>query len=501
MFQTLKNTLSRMISTLTKPQPKHRRRQSATSQAKRRDSRKLLLQSLEKRDLMAVDTLRFEGNRLIVGADHLNTHVEVRQVGGQVSIRDVGTNRSWNYASSRVGSVDFVGGNGNDRFINYVTNLPVRGFGNGGDDYLEGYDGADQLDGGSGNDELVGFGGNDVLNGGSGNDILRGMGGHDQLNGGEGNDTLSGGIGDDTLRGHGGNDRLDGDDGNDSLYGGTGVDQLFGGYGDDGLFGGVGENDRLTGGAGEDRFLVNSQVVRERYWASDWDRIRGHRSYRDVTQVEDSVTDRTSGDSVTHFRNLGQSTINLNGFGNTTFAAGNWTDANIETIDEALRNLHQMTGNTRLLKTASGGDLVFQRAGNQLSGSASIGGWNSSNGEIAFTNRGMNSTSGARLTTYHEIAHNWDEAHENSRIPGFQQLSGWRRGGGPGLTQGGDGSNWHYLTGSAFARDYGRFNPLEDFATTWESYFDRRFHNNEYRLTHVAAKHAVLDSFFASLRT
>lgn len=482
MFQTIKNTVSRMMSTLTKPQPKHRRRPAATSQAKRRESRKLILQSLEKRDLMAVDTLRFEGNKLIVGADHLNTHVEVRQVGSQVSIRDVGTNRSWNYESSRVGSVDFVGGNGNDRFVNYITNLPVRGFGNGGNDYLEGYNGADYLDGGTGNDELVGYGGNDTLVGGSGNDVLRG------------------GAGNDVLRGNAGNDLIYGSDGDDSLYGGAGADQLFGDNGDDGLFGGVGENDRLTGGAGDDRFLVNSQVVRERYWASDWDRIRGHRSYRDVTQVEDSVTDRSAGDSVTHFRNLEQRTVNLAGFGNTTFGPGTWTDANIETIDEALRNLHQITGNTRLLKTATGGDLVFERAGSQLSGTANIGGWNSGNGYIAFTNNGMNSNSGARLTTYHEIAHNWDEAHENGRIPGFRQLSGWRQGGGAGLTQGGDGSNWHYLNGSTFARNYGRFNPLEDFATTWESYFDRRFHNDEYRLNHVAGKHAVLDSFFASLR-
>jgi hypothetical protein len=35
---------------------------------------------------------------------------------------------------------------------------------------------------------------------------------------------------------------------------------------------------------------------------------------------------------------LEQSTIYLNGFGNTTFAAGSWTDANIETIDEAVKS-------------------------------------------------------------------------------------------------------------------------------------------------------------------
>ncbi len=385
---------------------------------------------------------------------------------------DVGTNRSWNYESSRVGSVDFVGGTGNDRFVNYITNLPVRGFGNGGNDYLEGYNGADHLDGGTGNDELVGYGGNDTLVGGSGDDVLRGDAGNDVLRGGAGNDLMYG------------------SDGDDSLYGGAGADQLFGGNGDDGLFGGVGENDRLTGGAGKDRFLVNSEALRLTPVVKS-------------VQIEDTITDKSFGDSVTHFRNLGQKTVTLSGIGDATFAAGTWTDPNIEAIDVALRQLHHMTGNTRLLKTASGGDLVFERAGsqlNQLDRTESIDGWNSGNGSITFTDNGLYNSAAARITTYRKVAHNWDEAHENGRIPGFRQLSGWRQGGGTGFTQGGDGSNWHYLNGSEFARNYGRFNPLEDFATTWESYFDRRFHNNEYRLNDVAGKHAVLDSFFASLR-
>lgn len=508
MFRTIKNTVSRMISTLTNPQPKPHRRPSAASQAKRRESRKLILQSLEKRNLMAVDTLRFEGNRLIVAADDLNTHVVVRQVGSQISVLDVGTKRSWNYESSRVGSVEFIGGNGNDRFVSHVRNLPVRAFGYGGADYLRGNNGADYLDGGGNDDVIIGGGGDDTLVGSAGDDLILGMDGHDRIIGGPGDDTLHGdagddvvrgGTGDDRIRGDGGNDSLyggagtdliRGDDGDDSLYGGDGVDQLFGGNGDDGIFGGVGENDRLTGGAGEDRFLVNSATLRPT-------------SAGESVRIEDTITDKSAGDSVTHFRNLEQKTLDLQGIAEANFAAGDWTDANIEAIDEALRTLHQLTGNTKLLKTSSGGELVFERAGsplNQLDITEPIAGWNSGNGFITFMHNGLFNNAAARMTTYRMIAHNWDEAHENGRIPGFRQLSGWRQGGGTGLTQGRDGSNWHYLNGSKFARNYGRFNPLEDFATTWESYFDRRFHNNEYRLNHVVAKHAVLDSFFASLR-
>lgn len=457
------------------------RRRRTTSAGPRAAAPEMLVESLEGRRLMAADTPRFEGSRLIVTTDHAHTSVEVRPVGSEISVRDLSTGRSWNFAASTVGSVEFRGGNGNDRFVNYVRTLPVRAFGNGGNDYLEGYQAADHLDGGSGNDTLVGYGGNDTLVGGAGNDTLRGMSGADELWGDSGADVLSGGEGD------------------DSLYGGSGADQLFGEAGDDGLFGGVGEADRLTGGEGEDRFLVNLRTIRERYWASDWDRIRGHRSYRTVTRAEDTVTDATAADSVTQFRDLGQTRLSVMIFGSVAFSAGTWSDRDIETIDGALRNLHQQTGNTRLLKTAAGRNLVFERVGNQISGPGNLGGWNSENGSIAFTNVGLRDAAEARLTTYHEIAHNWDDPHENGRIQAFRSLSGWTQGGGNGLTRAADGSSWHYRTGSAFAYDYGRSNPAEDFATTWESYFDRRFHGSASNRTTVAAKHAALDGFFASL--
>ena len=193
--------------------------------------------ALESRQLMAVASFAWEGNKLMINADNANTHVTVSESSGMLLINDVGTNRSWSVGRSAVGSVQFNGANGADRFINNIANLPVVAFGNGGNDYLEGYNGADYLDGGWGNDTLVGYGGNDTLRGGSGNDLLKG------------------GAGNDVLFGDSGNDVLQGEDGNDSLYGGYGADRLFGGYGNDFLDGGYdGSVDYLAGGAGQDYF-------------------------------------------------------------------------------------------------------------------------------------------------------------------------------------------------------------------------------------------------------
>lgn len=385
------------------------------------------------------------------------------------------------------------GGHGNDWVIGEDGHDVVAG--QGGNDTLLGGHGNDRMYGGAGNDRMWASYGNDAMWGGKGHDQLYGQAGHDSMDGGAGNDYLSGSYGNDLMRGGSGNDRMFGGTGNDSLYGGAGVDHLYGESGDDGLFGGAGGRDLLTGGSGEDRFLVNSTVVRKKYYASVWDQWRGHRSYRHVVSVEDVVTDRTSGDSVTHFRNLGQTTVPLRGFGSVTFAAGRWSDADIEKVDVALRNLHTLTGNTRLLKTAFGGDLVFERVGRQLNAHhlGSFGGWNSGNGRVAMTN------SVEVSTVYHEIAHNWDEPNENSRIAAFRQISGWRNGWASGFTAARDGSSWHFHSTSSFARGYGRHNPFEDFATTWESYFDRRFHGGHSQVQYVAAKHAALNVFFAGL--
>lgn len=212
--------------------------------------------------MMTVSSLFFSGNRLVVTSDNVATEVSVHQVGGNIQIRDIGTNRSWSYSSALVGDVEFQGGAGNDRFVNYAMNLPVRAFGFGGNDYLEGYNGADTLVGGDGNDTLVGYGGNDGMWGGNGDDVIRGMAGNDSLAGGYGNDRIDGGdgndslwgeVGHDVLLGQAGDDYLMGGDGNDRLNGGAGLDRMWGGYGDDVLIGiDGGFNDVMYGEAGRD---------------------------------------------------------------------------------------------------------------------------------------------------------------------------------------------------------------------------------------------------------
>ena len=63
-----------------------------------------------------------------------------------------------------------------------------------------------------------------------------------------------------------GNDELYGEDGNDTLFGGAGSDSLFGGAGNDVLHGtdgmtrGVDQEDRLTGGAGHDTFVLADET-------------------------------------------------------------------------------------------------------------------------------------------------------------------------------------------------------------------------------------------------
>ena len=222
---------------------------------RRERTRRAIVESLERRDLMAVDALSFTADRtLIVRTDNASTSVEVRVDGGNYRVVDQSTNRSWSYAASTVSRVEFQGGAGNDRFVNNVPNLAVRAFGNAGDDYLEGYNGVDVLVGGDGHDTLVGYGGNDQLFGGNGDDSLRGMDGDDRLDGGNGNDTIRGGDGNDIVWAGMGNDIVNGDAGNDELQGNHGVDRLFGDDGADVLFGQE-DNDYLNGGMGADQLV------------------------------------------------------------------------------------------------------------------------------------------------------------------------------------------------------------------------------------------------------
>ena len=244
-----------------------RKTSARRSGSKSRGPRKLAMDSLEGRDMFSVSQLWFSGDMLVVKTDNASTTVHVSQSGSNIRISEIGTSRFWDYASSRVAKVEFQGGAGNDRFINYVANLPVRAFGGAGNDYLEGYNGNDVLVGGPGNDTLVGYGGDDqlwgddgddILRGGAGNDQLMGGAGHDRLYGDAGNDKLWGGVGNDWLYGGDGNDDLMGEDGDDWLNGQAGVDRHWGGNGNDVIIsidGALGEY--VEGGPGADTLWVD----------------------------------------------------------------------------------------------------------------------------------------------------------------------------------------------------------------------------------------------------
>lgn len=231
------------------------------------------IESLEQRQVLSVDSLFFSGSMLVVKTDNASTSVEVRTVGSNYQIKDVSTNRTWNYATSSVSKVEFQGGNGNDRFVNYSTTLPVRAFGGYGNDYLEGYNG------------------NDVMLGGAGNDTLNGYGGNDQLWGGDGDDLLLGGTG---------NDDLMGENGQDQLNGQAGLDRLWGGYGDDVLISiDNGTTDYLQSDDGYDTLWVDQtgSTKDSMYGNSTYDKVQAVSSFTngaDRTLDRDRIADPNS---------------------------------------------------------------------------------------------------------------------------------------------------------------------------------------------------------------
>lgn len=277
-------------------------------------SRCPLVEPLEARELMAVTQIWFSGNTLCAKTDNTSTSVELRQSGTEVLVKDISSAKTWKYAASQVGQFEFQGGAGNDRFVNYISNMKVRAWGFGGNDYLEGYNGDDYLDGGDGDDTLVGYGGNDLMYGGRGNDVLRGGGGNDQLVGQDGHDRLEGDSG---------NDKAWGGTGNDVLLGGSGDDQLVGEDGDDRLNGQSG-NDKLWGGNGNDILIAIDNALgdylqgdsgADAYWLDQTG------SYRDATYgVSSAQNDKVQ--YVTGFANGADRTLDGDRIADPTVLSG-----------------------------------------------------------------------------------------------------------------------------------------------------------------------------------
>jgi hypothetical protein len=270
----------------------------------RKNKVRLGVDLLEGRDLPAVSALWFSGSMLVVQTDNAPTSVALSQSGSNYVVQDQGTGGSWSYPTAWVTQVEFQGGAGNDRFLNYVPTLPTRGFGFGGNDYLEGWNGADVYVGGDGDDILVGYGGNDAMWGGNGRDVIKGM------------------TGDDSAYGEGGDDVVVGGDGNDYLSGGDGHDQITGGAGNDTQYGGNGDDTLVTIDAGTTDY-ADGQAGRDTVWSdmnwvwSGWfylpqfdtasaekmHTVTGFANGADRSLNGDSIADPTDGTNYKNFRN------------------------------------------------------------------------------------------------------------------------------------------------------------------------------------------------------
>lgn len=369
---------------------------------------------------------------------------------------------------------DYLSGSSGDDYL-YGNNGDDTLSGSSGDDVLYGGNHHDKLYGGSGDDHLDGDAGNDVLYGHNGHDFLRGDSGNDFLDGGSGADRMYGSSGHDALYGRSGNDDLYGGGNNDNLYGGTGADYLSGGSGDDGVFGGEG-TDELRGGSGDDRFLVHGTA--------------------------DTLLDKNSNDAKVIFEDGEEKTFNFSGGAWATISAGEFEDSEIEEVDRSLADLHHQVGNTTLLKKANGDEVIFRRLGNQTAGNFNVGGVNSG-GIITLLDASFDSGDDwLAQVVFHEVGHNFDT--ENAEWEAWRDISGWRTFSAgqntAGYTQSQDDTEW-YQNGSVFARNYGRRNAREDFATYFAKVMmdDNGWTYNNGVSNTNAAKEAFMDDFFASI--
>ena len=204
-----------------------------------------------------------------------------------------------------LGSGIVYGGTGNDHLTGGTLN-----------DILVGQAGDDTLTGGEGEDQL--FGGNfrELPDGRSpgvftedgliflGNDRLFGNGGNDFLDGYDSTFVVAyGHEGDDTIVGSVGSDNLYGGDDNDTIVAGPGNDLVRGGTGDDAILGGAGSidnqtlfvtqtsgddidaTDRLFGDDGDDVILGDNGTIRDVTFTGFQDIGQGLWDYRIVTRT------------------------------------------------------------------------------------------------------------------------------------------------------------------------------------------------------------------------
>lgn len=264
-----------------------KRRLNNIANGQQKSKRAVLFESLEKRELFAIDLvgteLRVTGGSLTdVVSIVYNPRLTGQVMATRIEIAAEGqTTESKSFPIASVGLVRVALGNGDNQFTNQ-TSLPSRVFGGTGIDIMSGGTGVDQLYGNGGNDQLKGNAGNDLLDGATGADLLEGGDGDDAMNGGEGNDTVRGDRGNDSIQGGGGVDLLQGGEGNDQVRGNDGADRVQGGPGNDSLYGDAGDDilegeaglDILWGGLGLDK-LVGGADNDSLYGEADADQLSG----------------------------------------------------------------------------------------------------------------------------------------------------------------------------------------------------------------------------------
>ena len=113
-----------------------------------------------------------------------------------------------------------------------------------------------------------------------------------------------------------------------------------------------------------------------------------------------------------------------------------------------------------------------------------------------------------RRTLWHELAHNFDRPINTTYVTEFRAIGEWSGSEQPGLVQSTD-ERWYHnqVAGDpldGFARNYGKTNPMEDWATTFAaavSIFQERAYNgqnHEDLAERIAPRLEVMDEFFAS---
>jgi len=187
--------------------------------------RKLRLEALERRELLAV-TLRVVGTTAtLTETNTSNTSVEVQKVSSNVYDFTVNGAHFQTPSSKTIGSIVVNAYRGSDTItIGAGVTVPVTVNASTGNDTVIGY--------GSGKLTVHGGGGNDrIEQRGSGVFLAYGEDGNDTIISGNANDTLYGGNGNDVLKGMAGNDKIYGQAGSDTLYAGLGNDTMDGGCG------------------------------------------------------------------------------------------------------------------------------------------------------------------------------------------------------------------------------------------------------------------------------